>query len=302
MDHIAAPPLTDPVTDPKGCIEYLIGKLPPELHDASFWWQFTSSQSLPGSEDTLSARLWGWSTVPLTDAELTRWAAAANRDGKVIDPVLYRAVQPHYIASPIFEGGMTDPLPRRYGVRQGLEDEVVLVIPPPDPKNPEMVSGQGYEPGRGVQAYLDEIGGGRGFREPIVSAIASYIAIYGSKADCTKLKAAICKAIDKAEAGGPRRTSRSIATRATSISTRSSSGSATTTAISRRRGLSASHHQGSTTRRRSSRSTSPTCPAGLPAIVVTAGLRPRAADQRRPCSRRPVSRSTSATPPWFGFA
>jgi putative DNA primase/helicase len=202
IDHLAAPPLTDPVTDPDGCIEYLIGKLPPELHDASFWWQFTSSQSLPGSEDTLSARLWTWSKVPLTDAELTRWAVAANRNGKVIDPSLYRAVQAHYIASPIFEGGMTDSLPRRYGVRQGLEDEVVLVIPPPDPKNAEVVSRRGYEPGRGVQAYLAEIGGGRGFRAPILSAIASFIAINGGKADCTNLKKAICKAIDDADAGG----------------------------------------------------------------------------------------------------
>jgi hypothetical protein len=198
IDHLAAPPLTDPVTDPEACIEYLIGRLPPELHDASFWWQFTSSQSLPGSEDTLSARLWGWSSEPLSDVELTRWAVAA----KVIDPVLYRPVQPNYVAGPIFEGGMTDPLPRRCGVRQGLEDEVVLVIPPPDPKNPEMASRQGYEPGRGVQAYLDEIGGGRGFRDPIKSAIASYIATYGSKADCSGLKAAIGKAIAKAVEDG----------------------------------------------------------------------------------------------------
>jgi hypothetical protein len=202
IDHLAAPPLTDPVTDPEGCIEYLIGKLPPETCDASFFWQFTSSQSLPGSEDTLSARLWGWSSEPRSDAELTRWTTAANRTGKVIDPVLYRAVQAHYIAAPIFEGGMTDPLPRRHGVRQGLEDEVVLVIPPPDPKNPEVVSGEGYPVGRGVQAYLAEIGGGRGFRDPIKSAIASYIAIYGSKADCSDLKAAIGKAIAKAVKDG----------------------------------------------------------------------------------------------------
>jgi hypothetical protein len=43
------------------------------------------------------------------------------------------------------------------------------------------------------------IGGPMGFREPIKKAIASYIAIHGSKADCGPLKAAIRKALDRAE-------------------------------------------------------------------------------------------------------
>ena len=166
MDHIAAPVTIDPVTDPDGAIEHLIGLLPPELADGSCWWQWTSSQSLPGHEDTLSARLWYRSVEPLGDADLKRWAATANVSVKLIDIALYSPVQAHYIAAPIFDG-ITDPLPRRYGVHAGLEDEVSLILPPPDPKNPEVGSGQGYAPGRGVQAYLAEIGGGRGFRVPI---------------------------------------------------------------------------------------------------------------------------------------
>jgi hypothetical protein len=80
MDRIPAPPLTDPVTDPECAIEYPIGQLAAETHDASCWWQFTSSQSLPRDDgtpdtETLSARLWFWSAVPLTDAELKRWAS-----------------------------------------------------------------------------------------------------------------------------------------------------------------------------------------------------------------------------------
>jgi uncharacterized protein DUF5906 len=201
MDHIAAPVTIDPVTDPDGAIEHLIGLLPPELADGSCWWQWTSSQSLPGHEDTLSARLWYRSVEPLCDADLKRWAATANGSVKLIDIALYSPVQAHYIAAPIFDG-MTDPLPRRYGVRAGLEDEVSLILPPPDPKNPEMAGGQGYAPGRGVQAFLAEIGGGRGFRVPIKAAVASYIATHGSKADCESLKVAIRKAIDGADLGG----------------------------------------------------------------------------------------------------
>jgi hypothetical protein len=201
LDHIAAAALTDPANDPEAAVEYLIGLLPPDLHDVSCYWQFTSSQSLPGHEGTLSARLWYWSGAALDDAELTRWAAAVNRVGKLIDASLYRAVQPHYVAAPIF-AGMADPLPRRWGIRQGLEDEVYLVLPPADAKNPEMASGLGYAPGRGAAAWLAEIGGGQGFREPLVKAIASYIAIYGSKADCSELKKAIGQAVDRADPGG----------------------------------------------------------------------------------------------------
>ena len=48
IDKVRKPVAIDPVTDPEGAIEYLIGLLPPELQDASCWWQFTCSSCLPG--------------------------------------------------------------------------------------------------------------------------------------------------------------------------------------------------------------------------------------------------------------
>ena len=63
-------------------------------------------------------------------------------------------MQATYIASPIFDKSFPDPLPRRFGIRQGLEDTVCVILPPPDAKDPEVVSGHGYEPGLGVDAYL----------------------------------------------------------------------------------------------------------------------------------------------------
>ena len=157
---------------------------------------------MPDRRDTLSAHLAYWSTSPLDEAALKRWAKACNvRAGsKIIDPALYTAVQAHYIAAPLFEG-LDDPLPRRCGIRKGLDDEASLIIPPPDAKDPETASTQGYEPGYGVEYWVARIGGD-GFREPIKSAIASYIAIYGSAADCQPLKQAIVAAIDKADPGG----------------------------------------------------------------------------------------------------
>ena len=209
MDHLDAPALTDPATDPEAAIQHLIGLLPAACHDASCWWEFTSSQSLPKADpaepDTLSARLALWSEVPLTDAELKRWAVAhnaANGGIKIIDPCLYDAIQAHYIAAPSFVG-MTDPLPRRHGVRRGLDETVSLVIPPPHPKQPDEPGTEGYEPGQGVEHYLDQIGKPH-FREPIVKAIASFVGSYGAAADVEELKAAIRKRIDEAEPAGGR--------------------------------------------------------------------------------------------------
>jgi hypothetical protein len=100
IDHVACPAAIDPVGDPEGAVEYLIGLLPPELHDAWCWWQFSSSQGLPGKGETLSAHLWFWSASPLDGAALTRWAAAANNQAgyKLIDTALFRPVQVHYVA------------------------------------------------------------------------------------------------------------------------------------------------------------------------------------------------------------
>jgi hypothetical protein len=198
IDHVDCPAAVDPVSDPEAAVEHLIGLLPPELHGAPCWWQFSSSQSLPGGADTLSAHLWFWTAEPYSDAELTRWALAHNRrvDCKIIDPALYRAVQPHYIAAPSFVG-MEDPLPRRSGVRPGLDEEVVLVIPPPASSRRPEPGTAGYDPGLGVAAHLAEVGGANGSRGPILKAIASYIATHGSTADCGPLKAAIREALDR---------------------------------------------------------------------------------------------------------
>ena len=202
VDHIAAPALTDPREDPEGVVEYVIGLLP-ELVDASCFWQFSASQSVLPDDQTISLHLWFWSLELHSAEEMTRWARAQNKAAgvRLINETVYRAVQPHYITAPTFEG-MNDPLPRRCGLRQGLDDAVSLLIPSADAKNPEFPGRGGYEPGAGVEAYLAEIGGPKGFRAPIMSAIASYISSYGSRADVQPLYTAIREAIVRAEPHG----------------------------------------------------------------------------------------------------
>jgi hypothetical protein len=200
LDHLVAPPLTDVVLRPVDAVQYAISRLPPEFADVTCFWQFGSSQGLPGTENYLSLHLWYWLTRPYSDDELTRHANFVNRNGRILDPAVFRAVQPNYIAAPLFIG-FRDPLPQRQGIWTGLDDELELIIPPPDREDPSVASSQGYEPGIGVQAFLAQIGGPNGFRRPIFQAISSYIAIHSGRADLQPLYAEIRKALDRAEPG-----------------------------------------------------------------------------------------------------
>jgi hypothetical protein len=107
----------------------------------------------------------------------------------------------HYVASPIFEDGMRDPLPRRHGVRTGLDEAVSLVVPEADSADAYTWSGGG-DIGIGVAGFLGQIGGERGFRTPIVAAIASYYASNGADANPEPVKAQLRAAIANAPRGG----------------------------------------------------------------------------------------------------
>jgi hypothetical protein len=200
-DGLPCPAVIDPRLDPEAGVEHMIGLLPRECWDVTCWWQYSAQQSVMPGDDGLRLHLWFWLDRALDDASLKRWAIAANiaANGiKVIDPALFNPVQIHYLAPPLFNG-MPDPLVRRSGLRQGLDDEISLIIPEPDQKHPDRPSGEGYMPGVGVEAYLARIGGPEGIREPIKSAVASFVAIYGSKADAGELKKAIRAALDRLE-------------------------------------------------------------------------------------------------------
>ena len=109
-------------------------------------------------------------------------------------------MQPHYVADPVFEEGMRDPLPRRHGVRVGLDNAVSLVIPKPSANDP-YVGGDGYV-GIGIEGHLAEIGGERGFRAPMVSAIAAYFTANGPEANPEPIKGRVREAIGQAPPGG----------------------------------------------------------------------------------------------------
>jgi hypothetical protein len=104
---------------------HLIRSLPPQFAGRAFFWSFTSTAGIkPG----LRMRLAFWLERPVSEAEAGRWLK-----GCPVDLSLYRAVQPHYTAGPVF-AGMADPLPQRCGFSEDFTDAVpVPELPEPAP-------------------------------------------------------------------------------------------------------------------------------------------------------------------------
>ena len=141
FDEVPIPAHIDIIDAPEEAVEYLAGLLPAEFRDVSYHWQLSSSAGM-GDPGLLSAHLWFCLDRPATEAELKRWGATIDTP---VDTHLFETVQPHYTAAPIVEAGVRDPLPRRSGLRLGLEDAVGLVIPDPAPRPASSGSTSGCE-------------------------------------------------------------------------------------------------------------------------------------------------------------
>ena len=118
------PLLADPIADPEEAIqEYIQDALPEPFRNASFHWQVSNSAGAPAYQGVLKVHLWFWLAEAATGAQLDHWAAAT---GVEVDRALFRVVQAHYTANPVFESGVADPVPRRSGFFAGARDTVPL--------------------------------------------------------------------------------------------------------------------------------------------------------------------------------
>lgn len=103
-DGIDAPPGMCP-TDPHA-VECLVqNHLPIEFHAASYIIQFSSSAGTVKAGRKIKVHLWFWMATPAHSDTLVSWA-----EGCGVDPSVYRPVQVHYTADPIFRR-CADPLP-----------------------------------------------------------------------------------------------------------------------------------------------------------------------------------------------
>jgi hypothetical protein len=182
-DRIACPDWLDPFEEPDQTVEHVVSRLPVEFHDATVWWQFTSSAGIkPG----ISLRLFFWSDRPLADWELKQWLADSPVDHSIFAPA-----QPIYVARPIFVG-MPDPVPFRSGIWRGDRDAITPpVIERPKPK--PVSSGDAFtgSAGGGYEFRCGRIGDhpeGDGFFEPVKSAVAVWVARQGAGVDTAWLR------------------------------------------------------------------------------------------------------------------
>jgi hypothetical protein len=184
--------------DPVAAMEYLISLLPAEFQNISFHWQLSSSAGMSDTK-TLSAHIWLWFSRPVTDIELRALAKNVNDRAqyKLLDGSLFRDVQPHYTAAPIFKN-VTNPFPVRSGLVVKSGDEVVLrpssfaqgtTATSEYKQNKITNTRSNYHTSNGIKTHgskfnmlLSCIGDhtdGEGFHEPIIRAIASYVASNG---------------------------------------------------------------------------------------------------------------------------
>lgn len=121
IDGIEAPEGMDPTG--LEAIDHVIGLLPAEFRGVSHFYQWSSSAGLKGR--AIKLHLWFWLDRPVHDEDLERWAEGIG----IVDPAVFRTVQVHYTAAPIFLDGRADPLEgRRSGLRLGDRDTVPLVL------------------------------------------------------------------------------------------------------------------------------------------------------------------------------
>ena len=134
FDEVPMPMFLDPDDDVEIILGYLVRLLPPEFHNVSFYWQWSCGHGLDGGK-TLRAHLWFWSREKHTDREYEEWAKWINGEAgwKILDPAVFRTVQPNYTAAPILEDGVDDPVPcGRNGVHIGDLIDVSITIPSQD--------------------------------------------------------------------------------------------------------------------------------------------------------------------------
>ncbi|PBN42237.1 hypothetical protein SxD43FB_17755 [Sphingobium sp. D43FB] len=186
-------------------LAYLVSLLPPEFHDVSYHYQWSSSAGVRGW-DTLSCHLWFMLEAAWFCSDLhTRFERGDFRDIEV-DAAPFVANQVHYTAAPVFVGGV-DPMEKhRSGLVRRSNDTVRLspwtkpVCPPPPPSCylPPRPSGAAFED------LLADIG--PNYHRPILRAAAHYAAVTpGGEYDANYLRDRLCAAIHAGAQGKNRK-------------------------------------------------------------------------------------------------
>ena len=176
IDGLPIPAGLDPIADPLDAALHAAGRLPDEHQEASF--AYAHSASAGFSPGRLKVKLFYQATAPIEGETARAYQKGVNEAAgfRLLDPSVTGAAQPIYVAAPICEPPLRNPLGgSRYGFWPGLEDKVALDL---GRCATSLVSSGGLL-GMGWRRHLRAIGGPEGFREPIVRAVCAAVAEAG---------------------------------------------------------------------------------------------------------------------------
>jgi hypothetical protein len=193
IDDVPCAPDID-IFDADVVVPYVASLLPTQFHAVSCRWSFTSGH---GIKSGIRVRLAYWLSRPLITDEFKAWLGERFWDESTTTPTLrkrwpvdlsvFGANQPNYIAPPVFEDGIVDPVPVRSGLWRGDTDEVT----PPhiDLTKPTLplYTGDAPLPCGGYDAYRALIGVDE-MHAPIWSAVCSYFRRNGAGVDAQWLR------------------------------------------------------------------------------------------------------------------
>ena len=200
IDNLPVPAGLDPVADPLEAALYAAGRLPDEHRDRA---SPSPSRRAPGFvPDRLKVKLFFQATEPVEGETARAYQKGVNEAAglKLLDPCVTVATQPIYVAAPVCEPPLRDPLGRhRFGFWRGLEDRVTLDLG----RCAAGTAAAGGALGAGWRRHLDAIGGEAGFREPIVRAVCAAVAEAGGlPEDLDALAGEVAAAVLAADPGG----------------------------------------------------------------------------------------------------
>lgn len=182
----------DATRDPEGvACEVVERYLPDRFSGPTFYFQYSSRACL-GGDRRARLHVWFWLDRPVSDDEAAAWAEAEAPD---VDASVFRVVQPHYVARPVFEG-VEDPLALRSGVFHGRSDVVLFPLPG------EYASQSAVSTPKTYEERMAELGDGEGlggFHAVLLSGIWTYLARGGRDLDW--LKSDLRRRISEAPAG-----------------------------------------------------------------------------------------------------
>jgi hypothetical protein len=191
----------DLINDPAGTASRAIEKYLSECYqNVSFVWQLSSSAGIGDDNGLLSIHIWFVLDRPVGHDELK---AFHELKAPAVDRALFRPVQIHYIAAPMFDGGISDHLPKRIGLVELDNDEVSLpVLPPEAVASAYRTIGKGPTGTvHGFENKLKRLGDGDGldgFHGPLRDAAASFVyGKFSQEIDCDRLKARFRGAMEK---------------------------------------------------------------------------------------------------------